>query len=241
MKVLAIIQARMGSSRLPGKILKEVNGKALLFYQIERLRQSDEIDQLVIATTVEQQDNQIVEFCKKHKVDYYRGSESDVLARYYQTWKEYGGDIIVRLTSDCPIIDPMIVDEIIRYYKTNKYDYVSNTIERTFPRGLDTEVFSKKVLEKTYKLATLERDREHVTAYIYTHPEIFTIGSYIGLQDYSNYRWTVDTQEDYLLIKNLLEAYKEKEQDLDLHAAVHLMKENPSWFKINEHIEQKKI
>ncbi|MFJ8261828.1 cytidylyltransferase domain-containing protein [Rummeliibacillus sp. NPDC094406] len=241
MSVSAIIQARMGSSRLPGKILKEVNGKPLLLHQIERLRQCKEIDQLIIATTVEEQDNQIFEFCNHHNVSIFRGSENNVLERYYETWKQFGGDVIVRLTSDCPIIDYKIVDKTIRFFLDNEFDYVSNTIERTFPRGLDTEVFSVATLETTYKQAKLERDKEHVTAYIYTHPEKFKIGSYKGEINYSKYRWTVDTEEDFALIKNLFEAYKGKENQLDLASAVRLMEQNPAWFLINEHIEQKKI
>lgn len=241
MSVTAIIQARMGSSRLPGKILKEVNGKSLLLHQILRLRESKEINQLVIATTTEVQDDEIVSFCKKHDVLYYRGSEQDVLDRYYHTWMKFGGDLVVRLTSDCPLIDVEIVDQTINCYKKNTYDYVSNTIERTFPRGLDTEVFSSEVLVEIHKKATLPRDREHVTAYIYTHPEQFKIGSYKGQEDYSKYRWTVDTEEDFQLIKNMLEAFKGKENQLDLVNGVKIMENNPSWYYMNDFIEQKKI
>ncbi|WP_102692921.1 cytidylyltransferase domain-containing protein [Rummeliibacillus pycnus] len=241
MTVIAIIQARMGSTRLPGKILKEVNGKPLLLHQINRLKHSKLIDQLVIATTIEKQDDLIEDFCKKYNVSFFRGSENDVLARYYEASEQFGGDVIVRLTSDCPIIDPDIVDKTIQYYLENQFNYVSNTIERTYPRGLDTEVFSKKTLDVAYHEATLPRDREHVTAYIYTHPEQFSVGSFKENVDYSKYRWTVDTKEDLQLVQNILKRFNGREDDFTFEEAILLMKENPKWFEINSHIEQKKI
>lgn len=241
MKVIAIIQARMGSSRLPGKVLKQVNGKALLLHQVNRLKNCQKIHQIVIATTIKSEDDQIVELCKNNNIDFFRGSEDDVLERYYETWKSFGGDVIVRLTSDCPLIEPNVVDATIQYYLDNKFDYISNTIERTFPRGLDTEVFSSEVLDVAFNNATLIRDREHVTAYLYTHPEIFNIGLYKDESDYSFYRLTVDTEEDFQVIKNIYEAYKGKEEKLNYSAIITLMKDNPNWKKINEHIEQKKI
>lgn len=241
MIVTAIIQARMGSTRLPGKIMKEVNGKPLLLHQINRLKHSNLIDQIIIATTIKKQDDIIEDFCKKHNLSFYRGSENDVLARYYEASEKFGGDVIVRLTSDCPIIDPDIVDKTVQYYLENQFDYVSNTIERTYPRGLDTEVFSKATLYQAYEKAMLPRDREHVTTYIYTHPDYFSIGSVKGIKDYSKYRWTVDTEEDYILIKHILEYFKMKEEKFRLKEAVQLLENNPSWFDINAHIEQKKI
>ena len=241
MTVTAIIQARMGSSRLPGKVLKEVNGKPLLLHQIERLKTCRWIDQLLIATTNDQQDNQIVEFCEKYNLAVFRGSENNVLERYYKAWEKFGGETIVRLTSDCPIIDAEIVDETIKYYLNNNFDYVSNTLERTFPRGLDTEVFSADALKVSYNSAILERDKEHVTPYIYTNPDKFKLGFYKGEKNYSKYRWTVDTEEDFELINLLLNEYKGKEMDLKLKEAIRLMEANPNWFEINREIEQKKI
>lgn len=242
MTVLAIIQARMGSTRLPGKILKEVNGKPLLAYQIERVRQSKCIDEIVIATTVEQKDDQIVAFCKHYNVEYYRGSENDVLTRYYETAQKFGGDIIVRLTSDCPIIDPVVIDETIRYYidHASDFDYVSNTIERTYPRGLDTEVFSEGALEKAYNNATLERDREHVTAYMYSNPEKFRIGSISNSLNLGCYRWTVDTVEDYELVKQILMSIYPLNRAFSWKDVLSLLAEHPEWNDINAMIEQKK-
>ncbi len=241
MTVIAIIQARMGSTRLPGKVLKEVNGKPLLLHQIERLKRCKKIDKLIIATTTEIQDNVLVDFCNKYNINVFRGSEENVLERYYGAWKKFGGEMIVRLTSDCPIIDPEIVDRLIEYFDANNFDYASNTIERTFPRGLDTEVFSATALENSYENAMLDRDIEHVTPYMYMNPDKFKLGNYIGDRNHSMYRWTVDTEEDLKLIELLLTAYCGRENDLNLKQAVELMEANPTWFEINKEIEQKKI
>lgn len=241
MRIVAIIQARMGSTRLPGKILKKVNGRPLLSYQLERLQQSNYINDLVIATTIDEKDDLIVEFCKKNNILWYRGLEDDVLARYYETAKAFKADAIVRITSDCPIIDVQVVDKTIQYFLDNNYEYVSNTVERTYPRGLDTEVFTFEALEKAYKDAVRERDREHVTAYFYTNPDVFKIGSVRNEMDYSKYRWTVDTEEDFQLINNIIEKLYSGNPKFTLHDTVKLMEANPDWFYINAHIEQKKL
>lgn len=241
MTVTAIIQARMGSTRFPGKILKKVNGKPLLLHQIERLKRSNLIDALIIATTSSKKDDEVVEFCEKYNLLYYRGSEDNVLERYYKAWKKYGGDIVVRLTSDCPIIDSKIVDETISYFLNNSYDYVSNTLQRTFPRGLDTEVFSSEALKLTYEKANLKSEKEHVTPYIYNNPLLFKIGGYKGSKDYSNYRWTVDTKDDFELISKILGAFEGRENELTLETGIDLMKKYPDWAQINNHVEQKKV
>ncbi len=241
MRIVAIIQARMGSTRLPGKILKKVNDRPLLSYQLERLQQSNYINDLVITTTMHEKDDLIVEFCKKNNILWFRGSEKDVLARYYETAKTFKADAIVRITSDCPIIDVQVVDKTIQYFVDNNYEYVSNTVDRTYPRGLDTEVFTFEALEKAYKDAVMERDREHVTAYFYTNPDVFKISSVRNETDYSKYRWTVDTEEDFQLIKNIIEKLYNDNPNFTFHDTVKLMEANPDWFYINAHIEQKKL
>lgn len=241
MKIVAIIQARMGSTRLPGKILKEVNNRPLLSYQLERLNTSEYINQIVIATTIKKQDYIIEKFCNDKKIPVYRGSESDVLARYYEAALEFKADIIVRITSDCPIIDAKVVDRTIKYFVEHEYDYVSNTIDRTYPRGMDTEVFSFKALEKAYIESFLNRDREHVTAYFYSNPQKFKIGSVKNESNFSKYRWTVDTVEDFELIKLIIEKLYKENPHFTMNEAISLMEQNPNWYKINEHIEQKKI
>ncbi|RUL54192.1 cytidylyltransferase domain-containing protein [Lysinibacillus antri] len=242
MRIVAIIQARMGSTRLPGKILKEVNGRPLLSYQLERLQSSQLIDEIVIATTIEKQDDIIEAYCNRNGISNYRGPEFDVLARYYEAAVKFHADIIVRITSDCPLIDPLIVDKTIQYFIDHQGDdYVSNTIDRTYPRGLDTEVFSSIALEQAYNEAFLERDREHVTAFFYTNKEKFKIGSVQNDIDYSKNRWTVDTEEDFELIKLLIEHLYKKNPTFTMLDAINVMEQNPDWYNINAHVEQKKI
>ncbi|MFJ8234649.1 cytidylyltransferase domain-containing protein [Ureibacillus sp. NPDC094379] len=243
MKVAAIIQARMGSTRLPGKILKNINGKTLLEYQLERVKRTKNIDQIIVATTIKENEQPIIELCEKIGIDYYRGSEDDVLSRYYETAKHYHVDVIVRLTSDCPLIDPKVIDKVVHCYLHNHstFNYVSNTLERTYPRGLDTEVFSFEALTKAYHEAVLPRDREHVTAYFYSNPSLFKLLNVRNDQNFERYRWTVDTEEDFKLIKLIIrELYKFNEL-FSLEDVIKLLKIHPEWNEINAHIEQKKL
>ncbi|SHH83247.1 cytidylyltransferase domain-containing protein [Clostridium grantii] len=243
MKVTAIIQARMGSTRLSGKVMKKLFGKTILQHVIERVSQSELIDNIVIATTNLEKDDKIVEEAKKCDVQYFRGSEDDVLSRYYYAAKENNSDIIVRITSDCPLIDPNIIDEIIEFYKTQNYDIVTNAgadlLQRTYPRGLDTEVFSFKMLEEAFNCANEKYQREHVTPYIYENRN--EIYYYKNKDNFSNYRLTLDTKEDFELITNIYENLYKGEHDFYLDEIVQLFNEKPELTKINEHVEQKKI
>jgi len=243
MKVAAIIQARLGSTRLPGKILKKVMDKTLLEYQIERIRKAKNIDEIIIATTVKETDDTIIEMCKKLGLSYYRGSEDDVLSRYYEAAVKFEVDVIVRITSDCPIIDPKVIDKVIQTYLDHQeyIDYVSNTLIRSYPRGLDTEVFSFKTLERTHKMAVLPSHREHVTAYIYHHPEEFNLENVSDEQDFSHHRWTVDTIEDFRLISNIISHLYIDKKDFSYEDVLDVMNRYPEWYLINHHIEQKKI
>lgn len=239
MKIVAIIQARMTSTRLPGKVLKEVNGEPLLQHMLNRLKRSEKIDEIVVATTINEADNSIVELCHALGVKTYRGSESDVLSRYYECAKEAEADVIIRMTSDCPVIDPIIVDQIVEFYLANKTDYVSNSIERSYPRGMDTEVFSFKALEKAYVFGIDEVEREHVTPYIYRNTEQFEIKSYSYREDESEYRLTVDTIDDFKLIVWLISSFEDDYYTLE--DILEFLKANPEMAKINFHIEQKKL
>jgi spore coat polysaccharide biosynthesis protein SpsF len=206
LKVVAIIQARMGSSRLPGKVLKKVLNKTLLDYQLERVKRANLIDEIVIATTLNQIDDDIVQFSESMSIPYYRGSEQDVLSRYYQAAVLFDADVIVRLTADCPLIDPQIIDRTIGEYLSDQtLDYASNTIERTYPRGMDTEVFSFALLEKLNKEATSALNREHVTSYISEHPSLFRIRQVKDSKNVSRLRLTVDTPKDFLIISQIIE------------------------------------
>ncbi|AEG59494.1 cytidylyltransferase domain-containing protein [Desulforamulus ruminis] len=241
MKTVIIVQARMTSTRLPGKVLKEVFGKPLLEYQIERLKRVLLADEIIIATTINETDQPIVDFCNSVRIPCFRGSEGDVLSRYYNAAKSYKADIIVRVTSDCPLIDPMIIDKVIQFYIQNeeKYDYVSNTLERTYPRGMDTEIFSYKALEEAFVNAKELPEREHVTAFIYRRPEQYRLGSVKQTTDQSQHRWTVDTPEDFRLIKKLLSSLYPLNHEFSMLDCLELLRKHPEWEKINKHIEQK--
>ncbi|USK69968.1 glycosyltransferase family protein [Peribacillus asahii] len=242
MKIIGIIQARMGSTRLPGKVLKRVNGIPLLQYQIERMKKSNLINGLVIATTEQDLEEPILELCEKMNISAFRGSEKDVLDRYCGAAQKYNADVIVRMTSDCPIIDPNIIDQVIQYYLDHSYDYVSNTQIRTFPRGMDTEVFSRKLLEKAQMNAQKEYEREHVTPYFYMNPDKYSIGQFVNRgQDVSHYRLTVDTEEDLKLISILLKELYPKNQFFDLEMILDKLRKEPHLAEINKHIQQKKL
>lgn len=243
MKTVIIVQARMTSTRLPGKVLKPVLGKPLLSYQIERLRNVKLADELVIATTINETDQPIIDLCTSLSVPYFRGSEEDVLARYYGAAKAYKADTVVRVTSDCPVIDPMVIDKVIHYYNQHQplYDYVSNTLNRSFPRGMDTEVFSANILKEIFFEATAPSDREHVTPFIYKNPERYKLANVSYNSDESRHRWTVDTMEDYELIKRIIEDLYPQSANYTMDDILKLFEYHPDWFFINSHIEQKHV
>lgn len=242
MRKVIIVQARMTSTRLPGKILKKVLGKPLLAYQAERLLRVRLADQVVIATTKNDEDEAIVDFCEEQSLSFFRGSEEDVLSRYYGAAISYGADVVVRVTSDCPLIDPAVIDDVIGFYLKNfeKYDYVSNTFKRTFPRGMDTEVFSFRALKTAYLEAETIPDREHVTPFIYKNKERYNVANVSHSSDQSRHRWTVDTLEDFELVRRILERLYPEKPLFTLEDIIAVMEENPDWFNINSNVEQKK-
>ena len=181
----------------------EVMGRPLLSYQIERLRFSKRIDEIIIATTINKEDDSIAELAQKEGLKVYRGSENDVLDRYYQAAKEYNAELIMRLTADCPLIDPAVCDQVADYYFNSKLDYVYTG--ETYAEGLDCEIFSFTVLENAWKKAQLKSEREHVTLYFHNHPELFAIKTVENETDDSKYRITVDQEEDYLVVKAIIE------------------------------------
>lgn len=243
MKTVLIAQTRMTSTRLPGKVLKPVLGKPLLAYFIERLRRASQLHQIVIATTINAADEPIVNLCRELSVPFTRGSENDVLSRYYDAAVVTEADIIVRVTSDCPLIDPAVVDETIDYFKTHssRFDYVSNSLTETYPRGMDVEVFSAHLLREAQLEANLKPEREHVTPYFYTHPERYRIGHIRAPQNLSHHRWTVDTPEDLELITRLIETLYPLKPDFNLADILKTLAAHPDWPLINTHIRQKKL
>ncbi len=241
MKKVIIVQARMASTRLPGKVMKHVLGKPLLEYQIERLKRVKLADEIVIATTTNQTDEPIIDLCNTLSVARFRGSEDDVLARYYGAATAYQADIVIRVTSDCPLIDPQVINQVIDYYLQNQsnYDYVSNSIKRTYPRGMDTEVFSFLVLQQAFLEATAPPDREHVTPFIYRQLERYRCGHFMYPEDCSHHRWTVDTPEDFELIQKIIEAVYPNKSCFTLEDCLRLLQQHPDWYLINSHVEQK--
>ncbi len=241
MKVVIINQARMTSTRLPAKVLKQVLGKPLLEYQIERLQRVKLAHEIIVATTTNNTDQPIIDLCDRLAISYYRGSEDDVLARYHGTAIAHQADVIVRVTSDCPVIDPQVIDQSIQFYLDSypKYDYVSNCLERTYPRGMDTEVFAFKALDEAFHQATAQSDREHVTPFIHQQNTMYNLGQVNCFENYSDYRWTVDTPEDFELIRRIIEDLYPLKPKFSLVDCLELLSQNPEWMIINKHVEQK--
>ncbi len=240
MNLVAIIQARMGSTRLPGKALRDICGRTMLARVVRRARRSRLVDEVAVATTTEPEDIAIVEECRSLGVRYFRGSEQDVLDRYYRAAREFSADAVVRITSDCPLIDPEIIDLVVRAFLDNEPDYASNTLVGTYPRGLDVEVFSMKALERARAEASMDYQRIHVTPYLYQNPGIFRLLSVTGDEDYSRYRWTVDTQEDLDLVRTIYGMIS-KDDDFSWRDVLALMKREPALAEINRHIRQKSL
>ncbi len=239
---LIIIQARLGSTRLPRKILKTIKGKSLLELMVERLMRGKNTSQFIIATTTEKQDDEIQQLCEEKNWKFFRGSERDVLSRYFFATEQNPGNPIVRLTSDCPLIEPEIIDQCLTSFQENNVDYLSNTSPiRSFPRGMDIEIFTREALEIAHKEAQQIHEREHVTPYFYQNPGKFKIFNVKNEEDTSQYRLTVDTQEDLDLITKIYENDFENRDQLNYASIINLLKKNPDWIKINEGIEQKKF
>jgi spore coat polysaccharide biosynthesis protein SpsF len=234
--ILAIIQARMGSSRLPGKILMDLYGKPSLYRIFERLSSCKKINKIIVATSEEKANDSVRDFCRENDILCFSGSEDDVLKRFFEAavWAGAGEqDVLVRITGDCPLIDPQIVDETIEYYIESKMDYVSNSNPPSFPDGLDCEVFGFKPLELAYHNAALLSEREHVTLFIRNHPEIFTIGNVGSGEDHSMLRWTLDEYEDYLVIRAIYEELYHRIPRFGMEDILALYKEKPELAEIN--------
>jgi spore coat polysaccharide biosynthesis protein SpsF len=240
MRTVCIIQARMGSTRLPGKVLRPLLGRPMLWWVVHRARQARLLDEVVVATTLDARDDQLDDLCCREGWGCFRGSEEDVLDRYYQAAKHVEADVVVRITSDCPLIDPRVIDHVTAAYFAGfpHPDYVSIFEPRTYPRGLDTEVFSMKALETAWREDT-SAWREHVTPYIYRNPDRFRLLSVCNPVDYAHHRWTVDTPEDLELVTRIYEHFGHG--DFRWGDVIGLLERNPEWAEINRHVEQKNI
>jgi len=232
--VIAIIQARMGSNRLPGKVMLDISGKPMLWHVINRVKHAKNIDNIVVATTNLTEDEQIIQLTDAIGVYHCAGSENDVLDRYYQAALKYGGDVIVRVTADCPLIDPDIIDNAIEFFLTHEYDFIGNTIKPTFPDGLDTWIFSFDALKLAWEQASLASDREHVTTYIINNPNLFKIKNYKNSADLSKMRWTVDEDPDLEFVRKVYKnLYIENDNIFKMEDILELIKKKPELSKLN--------
>lgn len=240
MKIITIIQARMGSSRLPGKILKPLGNKDVLTYVVERCEKIQGISEVIVATTELPQDDRVEVWCKESGIPYFRGSEEDVLDRYVQTAKKYEPDYVIRVTADCPFVDYELASEMVRKMSDSPVDFMS--IQGELPRGLAVELFTYQSLQYIHQHGHEHRHREHVTYYAYEHKEEFSWSS-LKAHDtllYPELRITLDTDEDYELCKRIADQFK---GDLFVSAkeVVEFLKQNPDVAKINAHIQQKPV
>jgi spore coat polysaccharide biosynthesis protein SpsF len=242
MRTVAFIQAHMSSSRLPGKVLMDVAGKTVLEQVVRRLKKCKEVDAIVVITSTKPIDNLIAEECQKMSVPVFRGSDSDVLDRFTRAALAYRADTCVRITSDCPLIDPGVSGHIIRRFKlaSPPVDYASNKIPQSFPRGLDTEVFTSGALERAWRQAVEPYQRSHVTIYIYEHPEEFKLLSVTNDVDRSHWRWTVDTLEDLQFVREVY-AHLGAEGNFTWQEIISLLAKEPALADINRHILQRPI
>jgi spore coat polysaccharide biosynthesis protein SpsF len=239
MRTVAIIQARMGSTRLPGKVLKDISGRSMLAWVISRTRRAQTLDEVVVATSVLPDDDLIVAECEKSEVPSFRGSENDVLDRYYRAALAFRADTVVRITSDCPLIDPAVIDGVVTEFFESVADYACNTLEKGYPRGLNVEVFSREALEEAWRRAEQLHERVHVTPFIYRNPDRFKLRSVPFSQDHSDLRWTVDTEEDLATVRAIVASMND--HDFGWKDALDTVLRNPHLAAGNRGVQQKKM
>ncbi len=235
----AIIQARCGSTRFPEKVFADIDGKPLLWHVVNRLKYSKKIDDIIIATTVNSKDDKIEDWCKAESVKCFRGSEDDVLNRYYSASIAFPSDIVVRVTADDPFKEPTVIDEVISKLIDENLDLVTNNFPPSFPEGLDCEAFTFEVLETMEKSTQDSFEREHVTQYVYHNPDKFRIGNVVSERPLSSYRWTIDNQEDYEMVKAVYAKRKVgAEGILLIDEILSILEENPEIPLINSQVKR---
>ena len=241
-QVVAIIQARMGSSRLPGKVMKKICGIPMLGWVAERAKMAKLLDKVVIATTISEEDNPIANYCLKQDYAIFRGSVFDVLDRYYQAALNYRADVIVRITADCPLIDPSLIDEVVHKFLKAEVDFAANRLpppfKRTYPIGLDVEVASFIALKRTWLEAQEPHEREHVMPYLYEKSGRFKVITVDYDLDYGHYRWTVDTAKDLEFIRQVT-AHLNCRKDFSWLDVLKVIKKHPKLMKINAQVMHK--
>lgn len=240
-RVVAILQARMGSSRLPGKVLASVMGRPMLALIVKRVLPARCIDQLVVATTQSPQDDPIESLVSDLGIPCFRGAEEDCLDRYYQAARQFGAEAVVRLTGDNPLVDSDFVDWVVKEYLSANppYDYVDSSLSKTFPVGLSVEVFSFEVLATAWREDTNTWWREHVTPFIHRHSGRFRVRHLVSPQNYSHMRWTVDTPEDLVFVSRIYEHFGHDR--FSWREVLAVLEEHPEWLEINRHVQQKVI
>ncbi len=242
MKTIAIIQARMSSTRLPGKVLKLAAGRTLLDRMVERVRKATQVNATWVATTTDPSDDELVQFCLEHDIPVYRGSLQDVLDRYYQLAKREKADAIVRLTGDCPLVDPALIDEVINAFKRENADFACDRLPppftRTYPIGLDIEVCTFTALEQAWREARKGHQREHVLPYLYETPGRFKVYQLNYKEDLGALRWTVDTPQDLELIRAIYDRFHGR-NDFSWLEVLGLYRREPELFEVNANIHHK--
>jgi spore coat polysaccharide biosynthesis protein SpsF len=230
---LAILQARMSSRRLPGKVLRPILGRPMLALQLERVRRCRRIDKLIVATSTEPSDDPIAALCRPEGIECFRGSLEDVLDRYYCAALPFRPDHVVRLTADCPLADPALIDRVIAFHLEGGYDFTSNSLVRTFPAGLDVSVFRHALLEEAWCKARLPAEREHVTVYMKAHPERYRLGDFRDGEDRSGLRWTVDEPADLDFVTAVYERLYPANPRFDAADVYRLLEREPALGAIN--------
>ena len=237
--ICVLIQARMTSTRLPGKVLCPINGRPMLLYMLERVNAAKHVNQVTVVTSIDPSDDPIADICKENRIICFRGSLDDVLDRYYQAALYFKADIIVRLTGDCPLIDPRMIDAVIDVYIKGEYDYIANTVppKWTVPEGMDVEVFSFHKLKQVWLQAKKPSEREHVTFYFWQNPALFSIFKYNIEEDLSQYRLTVDYPEDMEVIKAIISALYPQDHLFTMEDIVIFLKKRPEIHRLNMNIK----
>lgn len=237
MSVNAIIQARCGSTRFPNKVFALIDGKPLLWHVVNRLKYATKIDDIIVATTVSEKDDKIEQWCKENNVYCFRGSEENVLNRYYSASEAFPSEYVVRITADDPFKEPKVIDAVITKMIEEGYDHVTNNLPPSFPEGLDCEAFKKSALDRSEKEAETAFEREHVTQYIYHHPEIFKIGNVSNPENLSYLRWTIDKDVDFEMVKAVYAHRNPANKGILLMDEIlEILKANPEIEKINSEV-----
>jgi spore coat polysaccharide biosynthesis protein SpsF len=237
--IIIVVQARLGSTRLPRKVLMPLSGKPLIIRMLERISLSEKAENIIVAVTKETGDNELTDICESEGYRVYRGSTNDLLDRHYQAGKKYNADAVVKIPSDCPLIDYSVITKVIDFYTANshKYDYVSNLHPASYPDGNDVEIMSMEALQKAWEDSSKDFEREHTTPYLWENPDKFRIGNVeweTGMDFSMSHRWTIDYPEDYLFIKEVYDALYRDNPKFDLYDILEFEKNHPGTKALNE-------